>query len=455
VAEPLRAPIFAGDPRGADLQTQLHDLTLALEDWRRTREYSQTTEERLAHITVQCARMVEAWQQMDRRTGDALGPQESRGDWGSVESRLQQETGERIRTLERTIEHEWEALRENNDEPTRQLREKAATVPQPSASAAPGTDLTLRGLANVEARLAALEQDLQSRMADMSRDLQAVIAELRHARPQASQSAASAFPLESVMRIHEELRTPVGPTPPMADALNPAATRALPERAESATELTARVDSLEKAVSNVAAPQTDGSWRPLYSAIAVAAALVGMVVFGLWMQRRVDSRLNEAAARVSAAERDRDLATAATRQEAARTRDEAARQVAEARQSAAQAQIVGNVLAAPDRLRYWLTAVDPATRAYAQVLFSRSRGIVFSASRLPSAGDGKAYQLWLLTSRGPVSAGVISPDAAGRVTLAADVPASLQGRLIGAVVTREPAAGATQPSEDKALIKVE
>ena len=455
MAEPLRAPIFAGDLRGADFQTQLHDLTLAVEDWRRTREYSQTTEERLAQITVQCARMVEAWQQMERRSGEALGPPERRGDWGSVESRLQQETGERIRTLERTIEHEWEALRENNEEPARQLREKAPTPPQASESAGPGTDLTLRGLANVEARLAALEQDLQSRMADMSRDLQAVIAELRHARPQGGQAAAPAFPLESVMRIHEELRTPAGPTPPSPDGLNPGATRALPERAASATELTARVDSLEKAVSKASAPQPEGSWRPLYSAIAVAAALVGMVVFGVMMQRRLDTRLNEAAARVSAAERDRDAATAATREEAARTRDEAARQVAEARQSAAQAQIVGNVLAAPDRLRYWLTAVDPATRAYAQVLFSRSRGIVFSASRLPAASGGKAYQLWLLTSRGPVSAGVITPDAAGRVTLAADVPASLQGRLIGALVTRESAGGATQPSEDKALVKIE
>ena len=455
MAEPLRAPVFTGDSRSADLQTQLHDLTLALEDWRRTREYSQTTEERLAQITVQCARMVEAWQTMERRTGEAAGPPERRGDWGTVESRLQQETGERIRALEHTIEHEWEALRENSDEPTRQLREQAAALPIPAESAAPGTDLTLRGLANVEARLATLEQDLQTRMTEMSRDLQAVIAELRNQRPQITPGAASAFPLESVMRIHEELRTPDAAAAAPAEALKPAATRALPEWAESATQLTARVDSLEKAVSNAPSVQGESTRRPLYTVLAVAAALAGMIVIGLWMQRRVDTRLNEAAARVSAAERERDAATAATREEAARTRDEAARQVAEARQSAAQAQIVGNVLAAPDRLRYWLTAVDPSTRAYAQVLFSRSRGIVFSASRLPAAGDGKGYQLWLLTSRGPVSAGVITPDAAGRVTLASDVPRGVSGRLIGAVVTREPSGGSSKPSEDKALIKVE
>jgi len=452
VAEPLRAPIFPADPGGADLQTQLHDLTLALDDWRRTREYSQTTEERLAQITVQCARMVDAWQQMERRTTEPLGPVERRGDWVTVESRFQQETGDRIRALERTIEHEWEALRENNDEPGRQLQEKAPALPHPAEDAA-GTDLTLRGLASVEARLAALEQDLQSRMTEMSRDLQAVVAELRNARPQSTPVTAPAFPLESVMRIHEELRAPAAPGTPAPDALSPAPARALPEWAESATQLTARVDSLEKVVSTVSPAETGSTRRPLYAALAVAIA--GMILFGVWMQRRVDTRLNEAAAKVSAAERERDATTAATRAEATRTREEAARQVAEARQSAAQAQIVGNVLAAPDRLRYWLTAVDPATRAYAQVLFSRSRGIVFSASRLPAAGDGKAYQLWLLTTRGPVSAGVVTPDAAGRVTLATDVPAAVQGRLLGAVVTRESAGGGTQPSEDKALVKVE
>jgi len=452
VAEPLRAPIFPADPGGADLQTQLHDLTLALDDWRRTREYSQTTEERLAQITVQCARMVDAWQQMERRTTEPLGPVERRGDWVAVESRFQQETGDRIRALERTIEHEWEALRENNDEPGRQLQEKAPALPNAAEDAA-GTDLTLRGLASVEARLAALEQDLQSRMTEMSRDLQAVVAELRNARPQSTPVTAPAFPLESVMRIHEELRAPAAPGTPAPDALSPAPARALPEWAESATQLTARVDSLEKVVSAVSPAERGSTRRPLYAALAVAIA--GMILFGVWMQRRVDTRLNEAAAKVSAAERERDATTAATRAEATRTREEAARQVAEARQSAAQAQIVGNVLAAPDRLRYWLTAVDPATRAYAQVLFSRSRGIVFSASRLPAAGDGKAYQLWLLTTRGPVSAGVVTPDAAGRVTLATDVPAAVQGRLLGAVVTRESAGGGTQPSEDKALVKVE
>jgi hypothetical protein len=452
VAEPVHAPILKSDPQGADLQTQIHDLSMALQNWRRTREYSQPTEERLAQITVQCARMVDAWQEMERRNGGAVDPSARNGEWGGVESHLQKETAERIRALERTIEHEWEALRDDQDEPVRQLPEPAASAGGDSVAA----DLTLRGIARTEARLAALEQDFHGRMEQLSRDLHAVVAELRNSRPGLGTAAPAAFPLESVMRIHEELREPEA-TPGEGPALKPGATRAIPGSTEPATALTARVESLERAVEKAVPPQPTAAWRPLYVVVGLIAALAGMALFGVWMQRRVDTRLNEAAGRVEAAERQRDATMAATREEAARTRDEAARQVAEARQSAAQARIVGDVLAAPDRLRYWLTAADlnAASRAYAQVLFSRSRGVVFSASRLPSAGDGKTYQLWLLTPSGAVSAGLINPDTAGRVTLATEVPSTVQGRVTGALVTLEAAGGGTQPSAERVLVRVE
>ena len=451
VAEPVRTSNLTSDPRGADLQTQIQELTAALQDWRRTREYSQSTEERLARITVQCARMVETWQEVERRGAGVAGAVERRAEWGGVDSRLQHDTGERIRALERTIEHEWEALREDREEPAR-LTEQAGSQAESSVATA---DLTLRGIARTEARLAALEQDLQGRMTQLSRDLQAVVAELRTSRPQSAPGAVSAFPLESVMRIHEELRGSDATEGAGPEALKGGAARALPQGTETALALTARVESLERTVGSVADAATQSrGWRPMYLVIALILALAGATVFGLWLQRRVDARLNEAAARVSAAERQRDATAAAAREEAARTRDEAARQIADARQSAAQAQIVGNVLAAPDRIRYWLTATDASSRAYAQVLFSRSRGVVFSASRLPAAGPGKTYQLWLLTRRGPVSAGVITPDSAGRVTLATD-NLSVPAGVTGAVLTREDGTGQSQPSEDRVLIRVE
>ena len=434
MAQPDDAAIAKNVPRDSDLQKQVDELRLALQEWRRKREYSQATEERLAKITVQCARMVETWQQMEQRRGAIGAGFEERGD---AEGRPSSDVGERLRALDRSLEQEWEALPQGHDEQA-SLAESCVTA----------AELTLRGFARTESRLAALEQDLQARMSQLSSDMQSVVAELRSARPQRLPGAASAFPLESVMRIHEELREADATAGADSAALKAAPPRAVPQLTETATALTARVESLERAVASAgdAAIQPRGRWRPLYSAIGLLVALVGLVLFGLWMQRRVDQRLNDAALRVTAAERERDAATAATRQEAAR-------EVAEARQSAAQAQIVSNVLAAPDLVRYWLTGVNAESRAFAQVLFSRSRGMVFSASRLPSAGAGRTYQLWLLTRNGPVNAGLITPDTAGRVTIATDVPLTVPGRLMGALVTREPEGGGTEPSADRVLMR--
>jgi len=468
VADPVVAPFRENDPREPDLQAQIEDIRGALEEWRRKREYSQATEQRLARITVQCARMVESWQQLEQRRTVALagisGDLDAGVNIGAAENGRDSALGERLHALERTIEHEWEALPEGDER---------ASLAESCVAAA---ELTLKGFARAEASLAALEQDLQTRMDGLSRDLQAVVSELRTSRQSSLPGAAPAFSLESVMRIHEELRESdpnapaaqelksaeaAAPAPAPTPAPSPAAPSTLAltegtERAESAAALAARVESLERAVSTTpeAAPRS-GGWRPLHAVFALVAVLAAFALLGWWMQRRVDASLSEAASRVADAERQSEATSATARQEAAAAREEAARQVADARQSAAHAQIVGNVLAAPDLLRYWLRASDATSRAYAQVLFSRSRGMVFSASRLPAPGGGKTYQLWLVSAGGPVNAGLLTPDAEGRVTLATDVPLTTQGRVSGAFVTLEEAGGSTQPSRNRVLIRVE
>lgn len=457
MADPVIAPLRENDPREPDLQAQIEDIRGALEEWRRKREYSQATEQRLARITVQCARMVETWQQVEQRRTVAFAGLNPGLDIPGPDAPQEPELGQHLRALERTIEHEWEALPEGDDR---------ASLAESCVAAA---ELTLRGFARAEARLEALEHDLHGRLEGLSGDLQAVVTELR-ARPQALPGAAPAFSLESVMRIHEELRDSDTGAPPAAEALTapspseepkaplapaPAPQRALPPVTELAAALSARVESLERAVGTASeTPAQPTGWRPLYAVIAVAVALAGFALLGLWMQARVDSRLSEAAARVADAERQSEATSAAALQQAAATREQAAQQVAAAQQSAQHAQIVGNVLAAPDLLRYSLRAADATSRAFAQVLFSRSRGLVFSASRLPAPGDGKTYQLWLLSAGGPVNAGLLTPDSEGRVTLATDAPLTTQGRVMGALVTLEAAGGSTQPSADRALIRV-
>src|SRR5262249_46868741 len=126
-------------------------------------------------------------------------------------------------------------------------------------------------------------------------------------------------------------------------------------------------------------------------------------------------------------------------------RDEANRQIAAARESAQRAETVGAILTAPDLIRFTLTS-GAADRSSAQVLWSRTRGLVLSASRLPAAPPESIYQLWLKTNAESVSAGIFAPDSTGRATLVTDVPPQVPGPVVGAEVTIEPSGGRSAPS---------
>lgn len=438
MAEPLNAPFPRPEPREPDLQSQVDDLRLALRDWRRGREYSDTTQKRLEQITLQCAQLVESWQLMQRRGSPS-------GAAPALTGRVAPGTGERIRALERAIESEWEAIPTGGDDSSRQISEQAASLVESCVTA---TNLALRGFENAENRLATMEREIHSGLAQLSQDLQQVLTEIRAGRP--GGPPATPFPLEGVMRIHQQLRDgePAGAPQPAIDV----APSSPPAAAESTLALAARVESLERTVERAAdesamppPPARRSWWTP--AAITLLVALATFALLGTWLQRRIDARLAAAAEQVAAAERQRDAAVAETRQEAAR-------QVTDARRTAAQAQIVGTVMAAPDLVRYWLSGLGES-RAYAHVLISRSRGLVFSASRLRQPVPGQTYQLWLLTSAGTVNAGSVNPDEQGRVTLATEAPIILPGRLTGAVVTLEADAAARTPSAERVLVQID
>jgi len=94
-------------------------------------------------------------------------------------------------------------------------------------------------------------------------------------------------------------------------------------------------------------------------------------------------------------------------------------------------------------------------RTLAQLLWSRSRGMVFSASRLPQPPQGSIYQIWLLTAGAPISLGTAAPDASGRVTLATDSPPEAPRPIVGVRVTLEPAAGVAEPSGPTVLARAQ
>ena len=133
-------------------------------------------------------------------------------------------------------------------------------------------------------------------------------------------------------------------------------------------------------------------------------------------------------------------------------RDQATRQLAEFRDRAAKAQTIADVLAAPDLLQFNLTGRGALNGATAQVRWSRSRGFVFSGSRIPAPPPNTTYQVWLLTRLGAVSADTFAPDATGAVTNAKP-PLQLSRMVTGAMVTLEPAAGSTTPTGDLVMAR--
>jgi hypothetical protein len=456
--------------RLSDLQTQIDRLSLALHQWHHAPEDARPTEERLSQLLERCAETLSRVSAIDEHHAQVVAKLEARlSDWSFVESRLEHDSDQRIRQFEQIIGHEWEALRKLHEEPAKQLREQAASLGETCVAAA---NLALRSFERAEARIAALEAGLEGRMAQLASDLQAAVAELRSgaaSRPAALPAHLPPFPLEGVMRIHDELRksddaadtpSPSAQLPPAdgsSRTLPPKLTTPLPEE-----RFADRMASLARAVvggedeARARAARTDGMQRVWRAAIIAAAVVIlggGALLFRL--QRQVDAKLNDAAVRVAAAEREADTATELANRRIAETQEEAGRTLAEARRTALQAQITSSVLAAPDLTRISLAGGPAAPGAYAQVLWSRSRGLVLSASRVPAPRQGATYQLWLLTSAGAVSAGLFAPDSAGRATLAIETPPSVLRPVVSAVVTLEPSDGRPQPTGPRVLTRAQ
>jgi hypothetical protein len=477
------------EERLSELQAQVDRLSLSLQVWRHSDDHLQPMERRLSQLTERCVEMLDAWKTLSERHAHAVGELESRlNAWEATESRLERDASTRYQNLGRLIEREWQALRQLHEEPIKLLRDQAASLTEVCIATA---NTAQNGVERAEARLAALEADVHRRITDLARDVRGAIAGARASGEGRGFALAGgggpAWPLEGVMRLHNQLRETeaVSPPPPAADAapadaapvdaapVYPApvyAAPVYPAPANSpvndgpprdprtpaalleATALSARVESLERAVNDgkselhVIAEDAEENrrvgrwWRAMAAVLAFVVVAAGLVA---WQLAR---RAEIAAERSAAAERETQLVTDAAQATVTQARQDAARQIAEARETALKAQTVSNVLAAPDLVRYNLKGTNGSARFSGQFLWSRSRGLVFSASSLPAPPAGMIDQIWLLTSTEPVSAGVFTPDESGRATIATEDTPRVVRPVIGVKVTVEPSGGSELPT---------
>lgn len=165
------------------------------------------------------------------------------------------------------------------------------------------------------------------------------------------------------------------------------------------------------------------SWLAAAALLAIAA---GLSVYSLQLRSRITTL-------------ERELRDAILRADASNT------QLAEVRRTAADAQSSVAVLTAPDTARIELAGQTVAPQASGRVFWSRSRGLVFTASNLPALPAGRTYQLWVVTAQVPVSAGLLKPDANGSVNIVFNPPANIPSATAMAV-TIEPEGGVSAPT---------
>ena len=110
------------------------------------------------------------------------------------------------------------------------------------------------------------------------------------------------------------------------------------------------------------------------------------------------------------------------------------------------------ILTAPDLAQIDLAGQPEAPDARARAFWSRERGMVFSASKLPPPPPGKTYQVWVVTDEpAPISAGLIEPDLHGHVEVVFATPPDIpQPKAVA--VTLEPAGGVPAPTGAKYLV---
>jgi anti-sigma-K factor RskA len=86
-----------------------------------------------------------------------------------------------------------------------------------------------------------------------------------------------------------------------------------------------------------------------------------------------------------------------------------------------------------------------ASNAAGLALWSKSNGMIFSATQLPALPAGRVYQLWTITGTTATSAGLLTPDASGAVRIELPIPATAT-RPDAFGLTIEPAGGSSAPT---------
>ncbi len=137
-----------------------------------------------------------------------------------------------------------------------------------------------------------------------------------------------------------------------------------------------------------------------------------------------------------------------------RESDRLSQRVAELQSESAQQQAqlerareVVTTLTSTDAVRVTLVAAQAPPQPQGKAIYVRDRSsLVFLASNMPALPAQKAYELWLIPTKGaPIPAGVFKPDAHGSATvIQPPLPAGVEAKAFA--ITIEPEQGSATPT---------
>ena len=186
-------------------------------------------------------------------------------------------------------------------------------------------------------------------------------------------------------------------------------------------------------------------------AILAASALALTAAFTVHTRWSLGADVGDTAARVGDAEGRLTKLQALVQTQTKDTQQNVQRLTADALTAGARAERLANVLAAPDMRQYPLRSPLGSASADGQVFFSPTRGVALTGSKVPVPSSNQVYQVWMTTTRGPISLGFVSPDAQGRMGAGYDAPPGVSGSVIGFMLTVEPVGGSAKPTGPLAL----
>ena len=233
---------------------------------------------------------------------------------------------------------------------------------------------------------------------------------------------------EKVVAVLGEATAPVPPSSYLRDLL----TVRVEREAQTASPLSASVIRFPE--KPAVTPQKIAPARAPFGKMllpwAVAAALLMalLATVTVWLAQRRSQGL------------DKDAITAFQR-ENSDLRGQLGKETAE---SAELAQI-NSVLTSTRWQIVPMAGQDPAPESSAKIYWDLPAARWVVTADLPPAPEGKVYQLWFVTPKAKVSAGLIAPDKKGHGFTVLELPPGI-GNIAAAAITLEPEGGSQQPT---------